>query len=79
VKEDMTGAAETLGACLEVLRVVGILLSPVMPEKCAAILSTIGWGKSPAFADAKNALALSVGTPVKKAEPLFPRVEWKKD
>jgi methionyl-tRNA synthetase len=79
VKEDMTGAAETLGACLEVLRVVGILLSPVMPEKCAAILSTIGWGKSPAFSDAKNVLALSVGTPVKKAEPLFPRVEWKKD
>lgn len=79
VKDDLPAAAETLGACLEVLRVTGILLSPVMPEKCGAILSTVGWGKTPAFADAKNALALPAGTPVKKAEPLFPRVEWKKE
>jgi methionyl-tRNA synthetase len=79
VKADLNAAAETLGACLEVLRVVAILLSPVMPEKCAAILSTIGWERSPAFADAQNAVALPAGSPVKKAEPLFPRVEWKKD
>lgn len=79
VKDDLPAAAETLGACLEVLRVTGILLSPVMPEKCASILSTIGWVKKPDFADAKSPVAMAVGTPVKKAEPLFPRVEWKKE
>lgn len=77
VKEDLTAAGETLGAGLEVLRVVGILLSPVMPEKCASILATIGWSKAPAFADATQARAIPTGAPVKKAEPLFPRVEWK--
>lgn len=79
VKEDMPAAGETLHTCLEVLRVAGILLSPVMPEKCASILATIGWSKSPAFADAQKALAIPAGAPVQKAEPLFPRVEWKRD
>lgn len=79
VKEDLPGAGETLHACLEVLRVSGILLSPVMPEKCAAILATIGWTKAAAFADAEKAVALPVGSAVKKAEPLFPRVDWKRD
>jgi methionyl-tRNA synthetase len=79
VKEDMPAAAETLHACLEVLRVAAILLSPVMPEKCASILATIGWDREPTFADAAKARALPAGAPVQKAEPLFPRVEWKRD
>ena len=79
VKEDLNAAGETLTACLEVLRVSAILLSPVMPEKCASILGTIGWEKAPAFADAKEPIAIPAGTPVKKAEPLFPRVEWRKE
>ncbi|RZA09519.1 MAG: methionine--tRNA ligase [Proteobacteria bacterium] len=77
VKEDLTGAGETLGTGLEVLKVVAILLSPVMPEKCASILATIGWDKAPAFADAGPGQRLGAGRPVQKAEPLFPRVEWK--
>jgi methionyl-tRNA synthetase len=76
VKDDLPAAGETLYACLEVLRVAAILLSPVMPEKCRAILATIGWEREPAFADAKNA-SLPAGSPVRKAEPLFPRVELK--
>jgi methionyl-tRNA synthetase len=77
VKEDLPAAGETLGAGLEVLRIVAILLSPVMPEKCASILATIGWAKAPAFRDATLAARLAEGNPVQKAEPLFPRVEWK--
>ncbi|RYZ98396.1 MAG: methionine--tRNA ligase, partial [Proteobacteria bacterium] len=77
VKEDLPGAGETLGTGLEVLRVVGILLSPVMPAKCASILATIGWDKAPAFDDAGPGQRLGGGRPVQKAEPLFPRVEWK--
>lgn len=79
VKEDLEGAGETLYTCLEVLRVTGILLHPVMPEKCTSILKTIGWDKIPNFADAKSTKALPPGSTVKKAEPLFPRVEWKRD
>jgi methionyl-tRNA synthetase len=79
VKEDLPAAGETLYACLEVLRVSAILLSPVMPEKCASILKSIGWEKEPDFSDAEKAHALEEGTVVKKAEPLFPRVEWRKD
>ena len=79
VKEDLPGAAETLRACLEVLRAAAILLSPVMPEKCASILNTIGHGKAPSFADAGLRVALQDGCKVQKAEPLFPRLEWKND
>lgn len=77
VKTDLPGAAETLGACLEVLRVAGILLSPIMPVKCESLLRTIGYEKKPAFADAENVRAIQPGTRVQKAEPLFMRVDWK--
>jgi methionyl-tRNA synthetase len=79
VKENLPAAGETLAASLEVLRVAAILLSPVMPGKCAAILATIGWERAPAFADAQKARAIPEGAPVRKAEPLFPRVEWKRE
>lgn len=75
VKEDMAAAGETLYTCLEVLRVSGILLSPVMPEKCAKMLAVIGYTKVPSADDLKTPIA--EGTPVIKPEPLFPRVEWK--
>jgi methionyl-tRNA synthetase len=50
-----------------------------MPEKCASILTTIGWDKESTFADAAKARALPAGALVQKAEPLFPRVEWKRN
>jgi methionyl-tRNA synthetase len=77
VKTDLPAAAETLGACLEVLRVAGILLSPIMPGKCESLLNTIGYAKVPAFADAEKVRAIAPGTKVQKAEPLFMRVDWK--
>jgi methionyl-tRNA synthetase len=77
VKEDLAAAGETLAVCLEVLKTAGILLSPVMPEKCASILETIGYGKNIQFNKVND--PLPEGSSVKKAEPLFPRLEWKRD
>ncbi len=79
VKEDLPAAAETLGAGMECLRIAGILLSPVMPVKMRELLQTIGWEREPSFEDAKQVLLLKPGTPIKKGNPLFPRVEWKAD
>lgn len=79
VKTDLPGAAETLSACLEVLRVAGILWSPIMPGKCAELLKVIGWEKEPILADAKLSRACVAGAKVLKPEPLFPRIEWKAD
>lgn len=79
VKTDLPAAAETLGACLEVLRVAGILWSPIMPGKCAELLKVIGWDKAPDIEDAKKPRACVAGVSVLKPEPLFPRIEWKPD
>ncbi len=77
VKTDLPAAAETLAACLEVLRVAGILWSPIMPGKCAELLKVIGWNKAPSIADARLVRACVAGASVLKPEPLFPRVDWK--
>jgi methionyl-tRNA synthetase len=79
VKTDLPAAAETLGACLEVLRVAGILWSPIMPGKCSELLKVIGWEKTPSLDDARKTRACVAGASVLKPEPLFPRVEWKAD
>jgi len=79
VKTDMPGAAETLAVCLEVLRVAGILWSPIMPGKCAELLKVIGWHKEPSLSDAQLIRACVAGESVLKPDPLFPRVEWKAD
>ena len=77
VKTDLAAAAETLYVGLETLRVAGILLSPVMPEKMHTLLRQLGWDKKPSFADAEKFGALVAGTKISKGDPLFPRVEWK--
>lgn len=75
VKTDLPAAAETLYLCSEVLRVAGILLTPVMPEKCSQLLNILGWEKIPTFEDAKKMKALLPGGKVLKPEPLFMRIE----
>lgn len=79
VKTDLAAGAETLMAGLEVLRVAGILLSPVMPGKCAELLRSIGWENAPNQNDAEKTRAIATGTKIQKGEPLFPRVEWAKE
>lgn len=77
VKTDLPAAAETLVSCAEVLRITGILLSPVMPAKCEQLLCILGWEHAATFADAQKVHALKPGSKVLKPEPLFPRVEFK--
>jgi len=76
-KEDLNSAGETLITALEVLRIAGILLSPVMPEKTVELLKRVGAEEKISFEDAKTAQALKPGTEVIKADPLFPRIENK--
>lgn len=79
VKEDLDGAADTLNTALEVLRVAGILLTPVMPTIMANLLSRIGFHGEAKFSDASESIGLKPGASVSKGDPLFPRVEWKSE
>ncbi len=74
-KTDLNAAAESLVTSLEVLRIAGMLLTPVMPAKMKSLLETIGWNKPLKFSDASTWGLIAAGTPVKKAEALFPRLE----
>ena len=74
VKEDKEKTGECLTVCLEVLRIAAILLSPVMPEKCAKILSDLHQSTSPTFEDAKKWGVLKAGSSVVKGDILFPRI-----
>ena len=72
---DLEKGAETLYTSLEVLRIVGILLSPVMPEKMAELLKRIGWNKEIQITDAEKWGLLETGEAVVKADALFPRID----
>lgn len=74
-KTDLTSAGEVLYSALEVLRISGILLHPVMPAKMTELLRRIGWSKTPNFEDAKKWGLLEVGSAVTKGDPLFPRID----
>jgi methionyl-tRNA synthetase len=70
VKEDLAAAGRVLYTSMEALRVAAVFLSPVMPEKTRQVLSVLGaegtglsWG------------GLKSGTPLKRHEALFPRIE----
>lgn len=69
-KEDLLRAGTILYNATEALRLAAVLLKPVMPAKCAAVLDTLGaastsvnWGELPA------------GVKLKGHEALFPRLE----
>lgn len=74
-KDSLDEAGESLYHSLEVLRIVGILLSPVMPTKCEQLLNRIGWTRPIAFEDSKKWGLLTRSHSVIKGDPLFPRVE----
>lgn len=76
-KEDLNAASESLVTVLEVLRISGILLNPVMPEKTIELLKRIGFSGEINFKETKIAQNLKPGSEVIKADPLFPRIEVK--
>jgi methionyl-tRNA synthetase len=76
-KEDVQAAGESLVTVLEVLRIAGTLLQPVIPTKAKELLSRIGYRGDLNFAQTKTAQGLKPGSEVIKADPLFPRIETK--
>lgn len=64
---------------LEAIRVIGILISPVMPITAGKIWDQLGQVDfaSVTIEDAKKWDGLTTGSVVKKAAPLFPRIEVK--
>ncbi len=73
-KTDPTMASQHLYMAVEILRITGALLSPVMPKKCRELLSAVGvkaieWGSLSKWA------VTPPQTPIAKTAPLFPRID----
>ena len=69
VKEDKVGAGTILYTAGESMRVATILLSPVMPNRCAEVLHTFNSGKSLEWG------GLKPGVKLNDHETLFPRIQ----
>ena len=69
VKEDKVGAGAVLYTAGESMRVATILLSPVMPNRCAEVLHTFNSGKSLEWG------GLKPGVKLNDHETLFPRIQ----
>lgn len=76
-KTDLNEAGKSLSVALEVLRIAAGLLLPVMPEKCASLLETIGQPKEPSWKSLSEWGVIAPGTEIEKAKPLFPRIDLK--
>ncbi|MBF0511938.1 MAG: methionine--tRNA ligase [Candidatus Omnitrophica bacterium] len=73
-KTDMKGACRVLYTAAEGLRISSIMLSPVMPEKTALVLSILGANQTlPVWGELKP------GTVLQAHPPLFPRIEVEKN
>ena len=69
IKEDRVGAGTVLYTAGESMRVATILLSPVMPNRCAEVLHTFNSGKSLEWG------GLKPGVKLNDHETLFPRIQ----
>ena len=69
VKEDKVGAGTILYTAGESMRVATILLSPVMPNRCAEVLHTFNSGRSLEWG------GLKPGVKLNDHETLFPRIQ----
>ncbi len=67
-----------LYACCEVIRIVSIMLTPVMPRKMSELRAGFGLNESTLTLErAQIFFDLVPGTPVRFDKPLFPRIEVK--
>jgi len=71
--------ATVLYTAIEVLRIVGGTLSPVMPEKMAKLLSSIGAPVDCTFSDLESAGSSTPGTQITDIDGLFPRIMVEKE
>jgi methionyl-tRNA synthetase len=75
---DAAAVARVLGDCLESLRIVALLASPVIPNAAAELWRRLGLSGRPEdqrLPDAAEWGRLPAGAPLEKGEPLFPRIE----
>jgi methionyl-tRNA synthetase len=75
---DATATAAVLGDCLEALRVVALLASPVLTRASAELWRRLGLPGRPVDQRLPDAAAwggLPAGASLVKGEPLFPRIE----
>jgi methionyl-tRNA synthetase len=73
---DAAGVAAVLGDCLESLRIVALLASPVIPNASAELWRRLGLSGRPEDQRLPDAAAwglLPPGAQLDKGEPLFPR------
>lgn len=75
-KENLTEAGHVLATTLEVVRICGSLLSPVMPQKTSELLQRIGV-QSTKWEDLAKWPLIPEGTRIQKGDPLFPRKDFK--
>jgi methionyl-tRNA synthetase len=76
--DDAIATAEVLGDCLEALRIIAILASPVIPNAAAELWRRIGMPGRPEdvrLPDAARWGQLPPGVRLEKGAPLFPRRE----
>jgi len=77
---DTAAVAAVLGDCLEALRVVALLASPLIPRAAAELWRRLGLTGTPEDQRLPDAAAwgqLPAGAPLDKGDPLFPRLEAK--
>ena len=75
---DTTAVAEVLGDCLESLRVVALLASPLIPRAAAELWRRLGLPGTPEEQRLPDAAAwglLPAGSVLEKGSPLFPRID----
>jgi len=75
---DTAAVGAVLGDCLEALRVVALLASPVIPRAAAELWRRLGLPGIPEEQRLPEAAAwglLPAGAPLEKGDPLFPRFE----
>ena len=76
------GNLKILGTVLftatQLLAKAGILLYPVMPQKCSSLLNTIGFSGEISIETASADVVVEAGSKIEKPEALFPRIDLKK-
>ncbi len=74
-KTDLAAAGQHLYVAVEILRITGVLLSPIMPTKCRDLLQSIGVTNTPSWESLSQWGVTPPDAHIAKAPPLFPRIE----
>ncbi len=67
-----------IGDCLEALRLIALLATPLMPSACAELWRRLGYTTAPdeeRLPAAAQWGSLPAGAPLEKGAPLFPRID----